>query len=283
MITFADPLPIGDERLVSDRLGSPACSITAGTENSMSGNGENERPVALVTGAARRIGASIAKALHAAGYDLALHCRRSRGELDVLIEGFERTRPRSTLALEADLADVDALAPMVAAAHARYGRLDALVNNAAAFEPTPLGAARPQDWDALFAVNARAPFFLAQAAAPHLAARAGAIVNLLDIYAETPLPDHAIYGMSKAALAMMTKALARDLAPRVRVNGVAPGAILWPDAGKSEAEQRRLLERTPLARTGTPEDIGSAVLWLLRAPFVTGEIVRIDGGRHLDG
>jgi pteridine reductase len=264
-----------------DRVGR---SITAETENSMSNNGGNDRPVALVTGAARRIGASIARTLHAAGYDLALHRHRSRGELDALIEAFERARPDSTLALEADLADVGALAPMIAATHERFGRLDALVNNAATFVPTPLDTANTQGWDALFAVNARAPFFLAQAAAPHLAARTGAIVNLVDVYAETPLADHAIYCMSKAALAMMTKALACDLAPRVRVNGIAPGAILWPDAGRSEADRRRLIEKTPLGRTGTPEDIGSAVLWLIRdAPFVTGEIVRIDGGRHLAG
>jgi pteridine reductase len=250
----------------------------------MSSNGGNDRPVALVTGAARRIGASIARTLHAAGYDLALHRHRSRDELDALVETFERARPRSTLALEADLADVDALAPMVAATHERFGRLDALVNNAATFAPTPLGEATRQAWNALFSVNAQAPFFLAQAAAPHLVARSGAIVNLLDVYAETPLPDHAIYCMSKAALAMMTRALAQDLAPRVRVNGIAPGAILWPDGGKSEEEQRRLIERTPLRRTGTPEDIGSAVLWLLQgAPFVTGEIIRVDGGRHLSG
>jgi pteridine reductase len=250
----------------------------------MSANRENDRPVALVTGTARRIGASIARTLHAAGYDLALHCHRSRRELDGLIDGFERARPKSTLALEADLSDIAALAPMIAATHEYFGRLDALVNNAATFVPTPLDKANARDWDALFAVNARAPFFLAQAAAPHLAARSGAIVNLLDIYAETPLRDHAIYCMSKAALAMMTKALARDLAPRVRVNGIAPGAILWPDGGKSEADRRRLIEQTPLGRIGTPEDIGSAVLWLIRdAPFVTGEIVRIDGGRHIAG
>ncbi len=164
----------------------------------------------------------------------------------------------------------------------RFGRLDALVNNASAFYPTPVGAATPAQWDELFGANARAPFFLAQAAAPHLGDRAGAIVNLVDIYAERPLPQHAIYCMSKAALAMMTKALARDLAPAVRVNGVAPGAVLWPDAGKSAADQAQLVERTPLKRTGTPDDIAAAVLWLLRdAPFVTGEIVRVDGGRHL--
>ena len=248
----------------------------------MSSTAESDRPVALVTGAARRIGAVIARHLHAAGYDLALHCRHSRTELDALIVDLERARAASTLALQADLADVAALAPLVAATIKRFGRLDALVNNASAFDPTPVGTATPAQWDDLFGANARAPFFLAQAAAPHLAERAGAIVNIVDIYAERPLPQHPIYCMSKAALAMMTKALARDLAPAVRVNGVAPGAVLWPDAGKSAAEQAELIERTPLRRMGTPDDIAATVLWLLRdAPFVTGEIVRVDGGRHL--
>jgi pteridine reductase len=240
------------------------------------------RPVALITGAARRIGATIAKRLHAAGYDVGLHCRRSRAELDALIAELERARPHSTLALQAELGEVAQLGPMIAATIDRFGRLDALVNNASAFYPTPVGAATPQQWDELFGANVRAPFFLAQTAAPHLAERSGAIVNLVDIYAERPLPNHSVYCMSKAALAMMTKALARDLAPAVRVNGVAPGAILWPDAGKSGADQALMIERTPLKRMGTPDDVAGAVLWLLRdAPFVTGEIVRVDGGRHL--
>src|SRR5690242_5031215 len=241
------------------------------------------RRVALVTGAARRIGAVIARRLHAAGYDVALHARRSRAELDALIAELEQARASSTLALEADLGDVDMLADLANAPTERFGRLDALVNNAAAFYPTPIGAATPAQWDELFGTNARAPFFLSQAAAPHLAATNGAIVNIVDIYAEQPLAQHPIYSMSKAALAAMTKALARDLAPDVRVNGVAPGAILWPDAGKSDAAQQALIERTPLKRTGSPDDIASAVLWLLEAPFVTGEIVRVDGGRHLAG
>jgi pteridine reductase len=241
------------------------------------------RRVALVTGAARRIGAVIARRLHAAGYDVALHARRSRSELDSLVAELERARASSTLALEADLGEVAALPDLANAAVERFGRLDALVNNAAAFYPTPVGSATPAQWDELFGTNARAPFFLAQAAAPHLAASNGAIVNIVDIYAEQPLASHAIYSMSKAALAAMTKALAVDLAPDVRVNGVAPGAILWPDAGKSEAAQQALIERTPLRRTGSPDDIASAVLWLLEAPFVTGEIVRVDGGRHLVG
>ncbi len=239
------------------------------------------RRAALVTGAARRIGAVIARRLHAAGFDVALHARRSRAALDALVEDLERARASSTLALEADLGDVAVLADLVNACVERFGRLDALVNNAAAFYPTPIGSATPAQWDELLGTNARAPFFLAQAAAPHLAAASGAIVNIVDIYAERPLASHPIYSMSKAALAAMTKALARDLAPHVRVNGVAPGAILWPDSGKSDAAQQAVIERTPLRRTGSPDDIAGAVLWLLDAEFVTGEIVRVDGGRHL--
>ena len=209
----------------------------------MSSTAESDRPVALVTGAARRIGAVIARHLHAAGYDLALHCRHSRAELDALIVDLERARAASTLALQADLADVAALAPLVAATIRLQTRLDALVNNASAFDPTPIGSDTPAPTRTISSARTRAPFFLAQAAARHLAERAGAIVNLVDIYAERPLPQHAIYCMSKAALAMMTKALARDLAPAVRVNGVAPGAVLWPDAGKNAAEQAELIER----------------------------------------
>ena len=248
----------------------------------MSSDGQSGRPVALITGAARRIGAIIARRLHAAGYDLALHCRHSRAELDALIAELERGRAASTCALQTDLADVATLAPLVAAAHARFDRLDALVNNASAFHATPVGTATPAQWDELFNTNARAPFFLAQAAAPYLAERAGAIVNIVDIYAERPLPGYGVYCMSKAALAMMTKSLARDLAPAVRVNGIAPGAILWPESGKGDSDRQRLIEQTPLKRTGSPDDIAATVLWLLRdAPFVTGEIVRVDGGRHL--
>jgi len=243
---------------------------------------EASRPVALITGAARRIGATIARRLHAAGYDLALHCRHSRSELDALIAELERERARSTLALQADLQEIDRIDALIAATIARYGRLDALINNASAFFPTPVGEATLAQWEALFGANVRAPFFLAQAAAPHLAARGGAIVNIVDIYAERPLPQHPIYSMSKAALGMMTKALARELAPAVRVNGVAPGAVLWPESGKSYADQEELIARTPLQRAGAPDDVASAVLWLLGdAPFVTGEIVRVDGGRHL--
>lgn len=242
----------------------------------------NERPVVLITGAARRVGAAIARSLHAAGYDLALHCRHSRAELDALIEELEMARPRSTLALQADLAQIERLPQLVETSVARFGRLDGLVNNASAFHPTPLGTITGDQWDELFAANARAPLFLAQAAAAPLARQRGAIVNLIDIYAERPLPQHSVYCMAKAALAMATRALAQELAPAVRVNGVAPGAVLWPEAGKAYADQQELVARTPLARSGTPQDVAGAVLWLLRdAPFVTGQIIRVDGGRSL--
>lgn len=242
----------------------------------------NERPVVLVTGAARRIGATIARTLHAAGYDVALHCRNSYDELEALVADLERMRRESTVALQADLADADCLPELVDAALSRFGRLDALVNNASAFHATPVGTITPAQWDDLFAANARAPLFLAQAAAPALAEQRGSIVNLVDIYAERPLPGHAVYCMAKAALAMATRALALELAPDVRVNGIAPGAVLWPEGGKDEAGRERIIQRTPLARMGKPDDVASAVLWLLRdAPFVTGEILRIDGGRSL--
>lgn len=240
------------------------------------------RPVALVTGAARRVGAVIARVLHAAGYDLALHCRHSRAELDALIAELESARVHSTLALQAELADVDSLPGLVEATVARFGRLDALVNNASTFYPTPLGKITPQQWDELIAANARAPLFLAQAAAPHLKASCGSIVNITDIHAEQPLPEHLVYGMSKAALRMATAALAQALGPEVRVNAVAPGVILWPEAGKGELERALTLERIPLSRKGEPEDVANTVLWLLSdASYVTGQTIRVDGGRHL--
>lgn len=242
----------------------------------------HERPLALVTGGGKRVGAVIARTLHAAGYDLALHCRHSVAEAEALAVELERRRADSTVVLQADLSDPDAPAALVDTLLAQAGRLDALVNNASAFFPTPVGSATLAQWDELFASNARAPFFLAQAAAPALRAARGAIVNLVDIYAERALADHPIYCMAKAALAAMTRALALDLAPEVRVNGVAPGAVLWPGDGKPYADQEALLARTPLRRSGSPEDVAGAVLWLVRdAPFVTGQVLAVDGGRVL--
>lgn len=242
----------------------------------------NARPVVLVTGAARRVGAAIARALHAAGYDLALHCRNSRSELDLLIRELELARDSSTLALQADLADVDSLPDLVNDTVERFGRLDGLVNNASAFYATAVGEVTQAQWEELFASNARAPFFLSQAAAPHLRDRAGSIVNLLDIYADRPLRGYSIYCMAKAAQAAMTRALAQELGPEVRVNGVAPGAVMWPENGNAYARKDDIIERTPLKRAGNAGDVATTVLWLLRdAQFVTGEIINVDGGRSL--
>jgi pteridine reductase len=245
-------------------------------------NPRHERPVALITGASKRVGAVIARTLHAAGYDLALHYRHSASEAELLAATLERQRSNSTVTVQAELADIDALPAIVQRVLDRYGRLDALVNNASAFYPTPIGSATTAHWNELFASNAQAPFFIAQAAAPALRDARGAIVNLVDIYAERPLANHPIYCMAKAALEAMTRSLALDLAPDVRVNGVAPGAVMWPSDGKPYDDQQALLARTPLQRAGSPEDVAGAVLWLLRdAPFVTGQIVRVDGGRTL--
>lgn len=241
-----------------------------------------EHPVVLITGAARRIGATIARALHAAGYDLALHCRDSRAELDALIVELEALRPLSTLALQADLADVERLPELVTATLARFGRLDGLVNNASAFHATPLGTITPAQWDELFAANARAPLFLAQAAAPHLAARRGAIVNLVDVYAERPLTGHSVYCMAKAALVMATRALAVELGPRVRVNAIAPGNILWSTNAIKAETQAIVEQRTTLGRQGSPQEIATAVLFLLRdGSYCSGAILPVDGGRLL--
>ncbi|TLY52556.1 MAG: SDR family oxidoreductase, partial [Gammaproteobacteria bacterium] len=192
------------------------------------------------------------------------------------------SRADSTCAIAGDLADIERLPRLVEAAIARFGRLDGLVNNASAFFSTKIGETTPQQWHELFASNAQAPFFLAQAAAPHLKSAQGSIVSIVDIYAERPLAGHPVYSMAKAALAMMTRALAKELAPEVRVNGVAPGAILWPESGKPYADQAELVTRTALKRMGTPEDVANAVLFLLRdAKFTTGEILKVDGGRTL--
>ncbi|HEY5802975.1 MAG TPA: pteridine reductase [Lysobacter sp.] len=241
------------------------------------------RPVALVTGSARRIGAQIARTLHGAGFDLALHYRHSRADVEALAGELEGVRAGSTLLLQADLGEFDRLPELVAQTVGRFGRLDALVNNASSFTPTPIGTTTPAQWDQVFGSNARAPFFLAQAAAPHLRAARGGIVNLTDIYGERPLREHALYCMAKASLLMMTKALALELAPDVRVNAVSPGAILWPEASANAATQDAMLARTPLGRTGTPAEVAEAVRWLLvDAGYSTGQVLHLDGGRLLN-
>lgn len=242
----------------------------------------SEKPVVLLTGAARRVGRVLARRLHGAGYDVALHFRSSKGEAEQLAAELEHARSDSTLLVAGELGDVASLPKLVLRTVQRFGRLDALVNNASAFFPTAVGDTSEAQWDELFASNAKGPYFLAQAAAPHLRVANGCIVNLVDIYAEPPLARHPVYCMAKAALAMMTKALALELGPAVRVNGVAPGAVLWPEAGKEYADQQSLVGRSALKRAGTPDDVATAVLFLVRdATFTTGEILRVDGGRLL--
>lgn len=240
-------------------------------------------PVALVTGAARRVGATIAHRLHAAGFDVVLHYRSPGADLDALVAELESVRLGSTLALQADLADTAATAALVPAILARFGRLDALVNNASSFYPTPLGGIEEAQFDDLMATNARAPLFLAQAAAPALRESRGAIVNLVDIYADRPIPRYLPYCMAKAALVALTYGLARELGPEVRVNAIAPGNILWSTNPEKAETLAVVQQRTALQRQGAPEDIAGAVLWLLRdAGYVTGQVLRVDGGRWLN-
>lgn len=245
-------------------------------------NQTDGHPVVLITGAARRIGAVIAQTLHAAGYNVVIHCLHSAQDAWHLAEQLNAERAHSAQVLQSNLLDLLAVEALATQAAACWGRLDALVNSASAFYPTPIGQATARDWDELVGSNLRAPFFLAQACAPALRAARGAIVNISDIHAEKPLRDHALYCMAKAGNNLMTQALAMELAPDVRVNAVAPGAILWPEQGGAvDAEaQQQLLARVPLARCGTPADIAATVLFLLRdASYISGQIVAVDGGR----
>jgi pteridine reductase len=209
-----------------------------------------------------------------------VHYHHSVAAAAALVEELNARTADSAAALPADLADPQALTALVTAAAARWGRLDGLINNAAVFRPTPLAAATLDDWSNMMDVNLRAPFLLSQAAAPWLAERGGAIVNVTDVYADRPKANHAIYCATKAGLVSLTRSLARDLGPGIRVNAVAPGAILWPEQGDS-AEQNRLLARTPLGRPGDPSDIATAVMYCLQAPYVTGQILAVDGGRSV--
>jgi pteridine reductase len=239
-------------------------------------------PVVLITGAARRVGASIARHLHAAGYDVAIHYRNSASEAEQLCAEMDAIRPGSAHVFAADLNDPSAPAALVAAVLAVFGRLDGLVNNASSFFPTPMAEATVAQWDALMAANARAPFFLAQAAADSLQRQAGAIVNIVDIYAERPLPRYPAYSASKAALRMVTSALADALAPNVRVNAVAPGTVLWSENASKAETVDQVVSGTRLGRVGSPEDVAAAVLFLLRdAHYTTGAVLPVDGGRLL--
>jgi len=243
---------------------------------------EKSKKVALITGGAQRIGAEIAKTLHEMGFDLALHYRHSKSAAEQLKYELELNRAKSVILLQADLLNMQSLKPLVEGVIAHYGQLDVLVNNASSFYPTPVESATEEQWNDLMGSNLKAPFFLAQAAAPYLKQQHGCIVNLVDIHAKRPLKEHPIYAMAKAGNAMMVKTLARELGPEIRVNGVAPGAILWPEEGMTDDVQAEILSRTALKRPGEPSDIARTLAFLVSdAPYITGQIISVDGGRSI--
>lgn len=242
-------------------------------------------PVVLITGAAHRLGAHTARHLHRRGWNLVIHYRSREAEANSLCDELNEIRHESAVAIQADLANPGQTDFLANKAIAVWGRLDGLVNNASVFYPNPTPQASANDWEAIMNTNLRAPFFLGQACLPALKESKGAIVNMIDIYSQRPLADHPLYCASKSGLASLTLSWAKDLAPEVRVNGVSPGAILWPegDAAINESYQQSILAKTPLARTGAPDDIAGAIAFLLcDAPFVTGQILAVDGGRSLN-
>ena len=246
------------------------------TRNSLAGRS------VLITGAARRIGAALARGFHAEGANVCIHFHRSAGEAEQLRDELNAARADSAIAIAADLLDVDALPRLVERTVQAFGRLDVLINNASTFYPTPLGAVTSRHWDDLMGTNLRAPLFLSQAAAPALKAAQGLILNMIDIHAQRPLPQHPVYSTAKAGLMMLTRSLARELGPEVRVNGIAPGPILWPEGGLDEAVKQEIIDKTLLKRGGEPPDIVRTALFFAKdAPFVTGQILAVDGGRSV--
>jgi pteridine reductase len=238
---------------------------------------------ALVTGAARRIGAGIAQALHERGCRVFLHYNKSEGEALTVVDKLNAIRPNSAILVQADLTATDGPQQLAEQLRCDTDRLDVLVNNASRFYPTTVGEVTPEIWRDLMGSNVRGPFFLCQALLPELINAQGAIINILDIHAEKPMRRHTVYCMAKSALAMMTLSLARELGPQIRVNGVSPGAIMWPENEPPESVKKYILERTVMKRMGSPQDIADAVVFLgLDAPYITGQILAVDGGRSLN-
>ncbi|TDX98168.1 pteridine reductase [Thiohalophilus thiocyanatoxydans] len=242
----------------------------------------SEHKVVLITGAAHRIGATTARLLHEQGMNIVLHYRHSREAAEQLQLELEHQRADSVVLAQADLHHTNELRQLAKQAAQVWGRLDVLINNASTFYPTPVESASIAQWDDLMGSNVKAPFFLSQAAAPYLQEQQGCIVNIVDIHAERPLRNFPLYSMAKASLGMMTKALAAELGPEIRVNGVAPGAILWPENLEDE-DKEKIISRTFLKRRGSPDDIAKAILYLIRdADYMTGQILAVDGGRSLN-
>ena len=250
-------------------------------KSNLSKNSDIINKVVLITGGAKRIGACLVKTLHAAGMNIVIHYHTSAKPARELQKKLNHQREHSCSVIQGDLGEFHKLASLIEEAVEQMGRLDVLINNASAFFPTPLASSNEQDWDTLIDINLKAPFFLTQAAAPHLTHHQGSIINIIDIYAQRPLTGYPIYCASKAGLASLTRSFAQSLAP-VRVNGISPGAILWPEHQHDEAAQRQLLSRTPLKRPGDPQDIAQTALFLIQsASYVTGQIISIDGGRSV--
>ncbi|MGV6816349.1 MAG: pteridine reductase [Thiotrichales bacterium] len=242
---------------------------------------KNEK-VALVTGSARRVGAQTVRKLHKVGFRVVIHYRNSEQEATSLAEELNALRPASAKTIQGDLLKIEKLPELAAATISQWGRLDVLVNNASAFFPTPIGSISSGDWDLLVGSNLKAPLFLSQAVADEIKTRGGSIVNMVDIHGDRPLKDHTVYSVAKAGLIMLTKSLARELGPEARVNGVAPGVILWPESPQNKAAQHDILAKTALKREGHPEDIASTIEFLVcHAPYITGQIITVDGGRTL--
>ena len=247
-------------------------------ENTLTGK------TALISGGARRVGAEIARILHSHGMNLVIHYRASKDDALALKTELEKNRAHSVVLVQGDLHDSARLPSLVEEAAAAFGRLDALVNNASSFYPTPVGSATEQQWNDLIGTNLKAPFFLSQAAAPHLRKTQGCIVSIADIHADRPIKRYPIYCAAKAGLVMLTKSLARELAPEVRVNAIAPGTILWPEgaAELSAAQREEMVARIPLKRSGAPSDIATTALFLIRdATYISGQVIAVDGGRSV--
>jgi pteridine reductase len=238
--------------------------------------------VVLITGGARRVGAEIARTLHAAGANVMIHYRSSTAAAMALADEFNRLRAHSAAIFAAHLLTAEAPDKLIAAALLEFGRLDILVNNASSFYPTPVGQITVPQWDDLMGSNLKAPLFLSQAAAPSLRAQRGLIINMVDIHALRPLKAHPVYCAAKAGLAMLTRSLARELGPEIRVNGIAPGPVLWPEGEMDEALKHEIVDKTALKRQGTPQDIARTALFLAKdAPYITGQIIAVDGGRSI--
>lgn len=237
--------------------------------------------VAFITGSAKRLGANTARHLHAQGLNIVLHCHHSKNEGEELCEELNKIRANSSILTVADLCDISQLPVLVDSAFNAFGRLDVLINNASAFYPTPIGSVTLEDWHSLVGSNMQAPLFLSQLCTQYLAVNHGVIINMTDIHADRPLKDHTVYCMAKAALVAMTKSLAQELAPNIRVNAVSPGAILWPEVNLTDDEKQTVLDQIPLNQIGCPDDIAQAIEYLIRAPYVTGQILAIDGGRSI--